>query len=88
MGPNNFPTATTDTDHDNYPDSFETSTDASSYGFTVGLTVDDSFAAGNNTAGHRYEEDKCREQEHLIQDVTAYDSQDWSFDLTIKGKNQ
>ena len=83
-----FPSEAADTDHDSYPDSFETSSLGMNNSFTISNTVDDSFAAGDNTAGHLYEERECRAQEHLIPDVTAYDGQDWSFDLTIKGKNQ
>jgi hypothetical protein len=87
-GVGQFPNGTADTDNDSYPDSFETSENGVSSGFTVSNIVDDSYAAGDNTAGHLYEEAKCREQEHLISDVTAYDDQDWSFDQTIVGKNQ
>ena len=87
-GVNGFPNGTADTDHDSYPDSFETSSIGVSNGFTVSTIIDDSFAAGKNTAGHLYEEKECRAQEHAITDVTAYDNQDWSHSPLIKGKNQ
>lgn len=79
--------AGSDTDGDNYPNSFETSTDGVAYGFDP-ADISDLFDPNTNSAGFQYEEAKCIEQEHLIPDVRAYDPQDWSFDLTIKGKNQ
>jgi len=86
-GEGGLPNATDDTDGDSYPDSFETSDVGVIYGFVV-PEIDDSFAAGDDSAGHRYEEDECRAEELLI-NAAAYDAQDWSFGLsTIKGKNQ
>jgi hypothetical protein len=79
--------AGSDTDGDTYPNLFETSAIGIIYGFDEN-DVNDLFDPNGDSAGTQYEEDECREQEHLIPDVTVYDSQDWSFDLTIKGKNQ
>lgn len=76
-----------DTDGDTYPNEFETSAIGIIYGFDEN-DINDLFNPNGDSAGTQYEEDECREQEHLIPDVTAYDAQDWSFDLTTKGKNQ
>ena len=85
-GVGGIPNAQDDTDADNYPDDFELSEIGVLYGFTVPFT-DDSFAAGEESAGHIYEEEECRFMEHLIL-VTEFDSQDWSYHSTNKGKNQ
>jgi len=72
-----------DSDSNTYPDSWEqTDPEAILFGFLVGQ--DDSYSIPNS-AGYRYEETKCRQVEHAI-DETAYDSQDWSYDPT--GVNQ
>gem|GEM_PF-2243731 len=80
------PNGTLDTDGDCYPNSFETSSEGIAYGFDE-TDINDLFNPNTNSAGFRYEEEKCNDQEHLI-DVDEFDDQDWSFDLTIKGKNQ
>lgn len=86
-GEGGLPNGTDDTDGDSYPDIFETSDVGLEYGFVV-PEIDDSFGAGEDSAGHRYEEDECRAEEQLI-NAAAYDNQDWSFGLSkIKGKNQ
>ncbi len=79
--------AGSDRDGDNYPNSFETSTDGVAYNFDPD-DINDLFDPNTNSSGFQYEEAKCMEQESLIPDVTIYDAQDWSFDLTTKGKNQ
>jgi len=82
-----MPTPAADTDGDNYPDSFEISADGVEFGFDKD-DIDDLFSPQTNSAGYRYEESKCNAQEHLIEDLDAYDDQDWSFDNFAKGINQ
>jgi len=63
----------------------EGSTNAVAFGFVVG--TDDSYSI-NNSAGYRYEETKCREIKHNLNE-TLFDSYDWSYDATdqYQGKN-
>jgi len=86
-GVGGLPNGEDDTDGDAYPDYFENSLEGIEYGFDPN-DIDDLYDRVTNSAGFRYEEEKCREQEHLIQDISVYDYLDWSFHSTIKGKNQ
>ncbi len=89
--------ASSDTDNDRYPDSFERSQMGVSYGFVVGQN--DSYDGGvstpiltanfpNNSSGFNYEEDLCQQIERDI-DETQFDHLDWSFDprKIHQGKN-
>ena len=77
---------TDDTDGDQYPNSFEISDIGVVYGFDED-DITDIFNSATNSSGYQYEEDECRDVEDSI-DEAAFDSQDWSYGLTIKGKNQ
>ena len=77
-----------DTDNDFYRDYWE---DLSSAGIAYGFhSNDNSDEYGNEFgSGYMYEEDNCRNLEHLISSIkTLYDLEDWSYDpnLIYQGK--
>ena len=79
--------ASQDLDKDYYPDYWEDhDPDAQLYKFKSGDPTDNySYIdpSGNPSSGYLYEEDKCRQIEHNLNE-TDFDSLDWSFDYLNK----
>ena len=80
------PNGTDDTDGDGYPNSFENSDIGVIYGFDEN-DINDLYNQAANSSGFQYEEEECRDVEDGI-NASEFDGQDWSYGLTIKGKNQ